>query len=133
MSLISNSPNRSLVVTLSVVVLLSFAGCGEEKKPAGAITGTVKSGETMIGNCSIAMFEPTSMRTLGITVGESGEFSLEDVPFGSYQVRVYPKPTNTVDEIPDPRIPKKVRAFKTSGISISVADTDPVELNINFK
>ena len=133
MFLISNSHNRLLLVTFAVLTLLVLAGCGEKREPVGSISGTVKDGEKLIGDCSIAMFEPSSMRTLGATADESGEYSLEDVPFGSYQVRVYPKPTNTVDAIPDPRIPMKFRDFKKSGITLLIDSTDSKVLDINFK
>ena len=133
MLLIFSKFGRSITLALTLMTLLVFAGCGEEKKPTGAVSGTVKSGGKLIGNCKVAIFNTTTMDSTGATVDESGTFTLNDVPYGNYQVKVYPMPTDSVEEIPDPRIPKKFRDYKASGITVSVENEEPKTLEIDLK
>ena len=93
---------RSVTVTLSIFALLIFAGCGEEEKPAGVISGTVKSGEKIIGDCNVAFYNVESMGSIAATVDESGAFEVGNVPFGKYLVKVYPPTDYGTEAVPDP-------------------------------
>ena len=131
----SNS-RRSLTLSTAVALLallVVVAGCGEEKEPVGAISGTVKSKGKTCGDCKIGIFNTATMNSNAAKVDSSGAFELKGIPYGNYQVKVYPMPTDTTEEIPDPRIPKKFRDFKKSGITISIDSEEPAVLEIDMK
>ena len=105
-----------LAVALSMIPL---AGCEDSaSEPSGILTGTVKSGGEVCGDCIIAIFNPKTLLRRGCIVGESGEFELKEIPFGDYEVTVSQKPTNSPDPVFDERIPKKYRSKKTSELSV---------------
>lgn len=119
---------------LAVVLLtLSLVGCDDSASEAsGTLTGTVKSGGEVCGDCTIAIFNPETLLRRGCIVGESGEFELKEIPFGDYEVTVGQKPTNSPDPVFDKRIPKKYRSKKTSGLSVSITSAEPVVFNIEM-
>ena len=128
--------SRSLRWFFAVSTLLTVfvtVGCGPEPEPVGSITGKVLSGDTAIGNCKVAIKNPETLVGKAATVDEAGNFKLENVSFGEYEVRVYPAPSQAAEVVPDPRIPKKARRFASSGYSVSVQSADEVVNNIDLK
>ena len=128
---------QTLVSKLSllavILFMLSLAGCGDSvSSNSGALTGTVKSGGEVCGDCVIAVFNPKTMLRRGCMVGESGEFELKDIPFGDYEVTVNQKPTNDFEVVFDKRIPKKYRNKKTSELSVSITSAEPVVFDIEM-
>jgi len=123
--------NVGMFVFALVALSLTLSGCGEPAKPpSGTLTGSVKSGGKICGNCRVALHNEKGSK--GLTVGESGTFEFKDVPFGDYKVTVYQKPTNDPVEVFDKRIPRKYRQMKTSGLSISIPSAEPVVFDIEM-
>ena len=119
-----------LAVALSMIPL---AGCEDSaSEPSGILTGTVKSGGEVCGDCIIAIFNPKTLLRRGCIVGESDEFELKEIPFGDYEVTVSQKPTNSPDPVFDERIPKKYRSKKTSELSVSITSEEAVVFNIEM-
>ena len=113
---------------LAVAMLtVSLVGCEDSaSETSGTLTGTVKSGGEVCGNCLIAIFNPKTLLRRGCIVGESGEFELKEIPFGDYEVTVSQKLTNDPEVVFDKRIPKKYRSKKTSGLSVSINSAETV-------
>ena len=113
---------------LAVALLtVSLVGCEDSaSETSGTLTGTVKSGGEVCGNCLIAIFNPKTLLRRGCIVGESGEFELKEIPFGDYEVTVSQKLTNDPEVVFDKRIPKKYRSKKTSGLSVSINSAETV-------
>ena len=129
MSQILTSRLSLLAIALFTV---SLVGCGDSApETSGTLTGTVKSGGEVCGDCTIAIYNPKTLLRRGCIVGESGKFELKDVPFGDYEVTVSQKPTNAAKEVFDKRIPKKYRSKKTSELSVSITSAEAV-LNIEM-
>jgi len=62
-------------MSLLAVALLtvSLVGCEDSaSETSGTLTGTVKSGGEVCGNCLIAIFNPKTLLRRGCIVGESG-------------------------------------------------------------
>ena len=115
------------------LLTVSLVGCGDSASEiSGTLTGTVKSGGDVCGDCIIAIFNPKTLLRRGCMVGESGDFELKEIPFGEYQVTVSQKPTNAPEEVFDKRIPKKYRSKKTSELSVSITSAEPAVFNIEM-
>ena len=124
--------SHSLAIVLAILVLTISAGCGPPKEPMGLLTGSVMSKGEVCGDCQIALYEPTDMRSIGAAVDASGNFRLEDIPFGEYRVMVLQKPTNDQVEVFDQRIPKRYRETSTSGFRVSIKTPEEVVLNLEM-
>ncbi|MDB2687061.1 hypothetical protein N9Y42_07590 [Mariniblastus sp.] len=108
------------------LVMFSLSGCGgPPPAPTGTLSGTVKSGGELCGDCRITLYNPTSLKTKGGVVDESGTYEVKGIPFGDYDVSMYQTPTNAVVEVFDERIPKKFRNTKTSGLKVSITAEEP--------
>ena len=130
---ILSSRGRLFAPICTLFVLLVFVGCGEEKPLVGAITGTVKSGEKIVGDCKIAVYETTSMYSMSAKVDDSGAFSIKNLPFGDYQVKLFPTPLLSGEVNKDPRFPKKFRHFETSGITFTVDDPGTKDIVVDMQ
>lgn len=81
------------------------------------------SGEAVIGDCSVSIFNPISKRSIGGIVGADGAFEIKDIPLGEYQVSVTQKPNTGPTNAPfDKRIGRKFRDPDTSGISTKIEE-----------
>lgn len=115
------------------VVVICFSGCGDaEPGSSGTLTGTVKSGGEVCGDCGITLFCPDTLLSRGGRVDEAGNFEIKNVPFGEYGVSLTQKPTNDIKVVFDKRIPKKYRNAGTSGLTASLTTAEPVVLNIEM-
>ncbi|WP_148619065.1 carboxypeptidase-like regulatory domain-containing protein [Mariniblastus fucicola] len=124
---------RVIASAMLMLIAFSFAGCGPAPEPVGVLSGSVTSGDELIGDCKVAIYNAVSKRSIAATVDSSGSYRMQDIPLGEYEVWVYPKATDSVEEIPDPRIPMKYRSGKTSGLEVSISSTDEVVYNIDLK
>ena len=123
---------QCFITVCSVLTVLAFVGCGPAAEPVATLSGKVMSGDTVIGVCKVAISNPVTLKTKAATVDEKGNFKIEEIPYGEYNVKVYPKQNSGPEEVFDPRIPKKLQRFQTSGVTVSVQSTD-VDLDIDLK
>ena len=116
------------------LVMFSLSGCGgPPPEPTGTLSGTVKSGGEPCGDCRITVYNPTTLKTSGAVVDESGTYEVKNLTFGDYEISMYQTPTNAVVEVFDERIPKKFRNTKTSGLKASITSEEPsVTLDIEM-
>ena len=133
MSLRLTSDGRLFAIAATTLALTVFAGCGPKPEPMGMLTGTVKSGDKLIGNCKVAIYKSASMDSIAAKVGESATFKIEEIPYGDYEVVVFPMPTDTIDAIPDPRIPKKFRKRQTSGFTVSINKEEETVIDLDLQ
>ena len=123
----SSSCTRWIFTASFASLLMLYSGCGPAPEPMGTLTGTVTSDGNPIGNCKIAIYNPETKKGIAATVDKSAKYTLTEIPFGTYEVRVLSKPTDSPTEIIDDRIPRKYQLGKTSGLSVSI---DSAEENI---
>jgi len=116
-----------------LLALFVFVGCGPTPEPVGSVTGSVKADDQTIGNCKVSIYNLKTRRKRATSVSDSGEYTLKNIPFGDYQVRVYPTPNDSPVEIPDRRIPKKYRRGETSGLAVSVSSEEEVVYDIELE
>ena len=124
---------RLFVAVSTMLTVLMIGGCGPEPDPVGIIAGKVTSGDTAIGDCKIAIKNSKTLISKAATVDETGNFRMEKVPFGEYDVIVYSRPSYTAVEFVDKRIPKKATSFATSGFAVTVDSTEETVLNVDLK
>ena len=131
MSQVSISKFQITSIAFSAMMLLTI-GCGPAPEPMGTLSGSVKSGDKPIGNCRIGIFCPETNQSISASVDDSATYKLDEIPFGEYQVWVSQMPTNAHEVVLDPRIPKKYRDKKTSGLTVSLNSTDEVVYDIDM-
>jgi hypothetical protein len=113
--------------------MIACAGCGEEvvKEPSGSLTGQVFSGSQAIGKCRVKLYNQLTYKSLMTNVEEDGTYEFEEVPTGDCVLAVTTEPWYEASEPPpDPRIPKKYRDVKSSGLSITIEEG---ENNLDLK
>ena len=134
MSRHSSSGSRLTVIIPTALALLVFAGCGRENvEPMGTLSGSVMSGDEIIGDCKVGIFNSATLRSISATVNEQGAYRIKEIPFGEYTVWVSPKPVFSNEPIVDPRLPKKYLNKETSGIVVAIPTVDEVKLDIDLK
>jgi len=99
----------------------------------GALTGSVMIGKETIGDCKVGIRHVTTDKGIAATVDEAGVYKLGEIPFGEYQVWVYPSPAYSLKVKNDKRIPKKYRNKDTSGITVSIDAVEEKEFDIVLK
>ena len=123
----------SSFAVLLVLVTITL-GCGPGSPPMGTISGAVTSdGEAV--ECYVVLSDPVSREKTGTKCNEEGIFEKSDIPFGEYKVAVKQLvDSHSAEATPvDKRIPKKYRSIKTTELSVSIQDVEPVVFNIEMK
>lgn len=106
-----------------LLAIVSFSGCGESGPPTGDLSGIVFSGDSVMGDCVVGLYDPKTKRSIGGKVDLQGGFKISKIPLGDYQVTVLQRTTNSAKEEPfDKRIPAKYRDSSTSGFEITIEE-----------
>ena len=124
--------NRLCLYSCFCVLTFAITGC-EQPKPLGTLTGTVRSKGEICDNCLISIASKETLFRRGGSVNEEGRFTLTDIPFGEYKIRVVQMPTNATKKVNDDRIPKKYRRPETSGLTASIPSAEPVTFDIDME
>ena len=124
----------SSLAVLLVLVTITL-GCGPSPPPTGAISGTVTSSDGEAVECYLVLSDPVSRENTGAKCNEQGVFEKKGIPFGEYKVAVQQMlDAHSATGTPlDKRIPKKYRSIKTTELSVSIQDVEPVVFNIEMK
>ena len=76
-----------IVLLFFVTPLFMFNGCSRKPEPpTGELLGKVFSNDELVGDCQVAIYNPTSMLSLGARVDDQGEFTISKIPLGEYVV-----------------------------------------------
>ncbi len=130
---LTNKSGSPITAVLAILMLVLVCGCGPAPEPMGALTGSVKAGEKLIGNCTVTIFNTATGKGKTALADESAKFAFKEIPFGDYQIAVYPIVSEGPNPTVDPRIPKKYRIKKTSGLTFTIDSEDEAVLDIDLK
>lgn len=125
---------RSITFVAIAFVFSGAIGCGPPPDPIGNLTGTVMSNGENVGDCVIALYSPTTKRTVGGRADDTGKYEVKEIPLGNYNVSVLQRPFNGAANEPfDKRIPQKFRDRKTSGFEVEIKEGEnQLDLNMEF-
>ena len=122
------------IATFAFLFVFVFAGCGPKPVPMGTVTGSVTAGSERIGNVKLAIYNVKTSEKIAATVDDAANYKITEIPFGDYEVYLYTKQVYSTEDIPpDPRIPKKYRSRKTSGLTVSIDSQDEVKFDIELE
>ena len=113
-----------IVLLFFVAPLFMFNGCSRKPEPpAGELLGKVFSNDVLVGDCQVAIYNPTSMLSLGARVDGQGEFTIPKIPLGEYVVTFAQMSSNSAKNPPfDKRIPQKYRDRKTTDLKVEIKE-----------
>ena len=117
-----------VTLLFSLVPICMFTGCEEAGPPTGELLGKVYSNDELVNDCVVAIYNPTSKKTMGARVDGQGEFTISEVPLGEYVVTFSRMPSNSAkNPPPDKRIPRRYQDRKTTDFSVEIEEGDNVE------
>jgi len=112
-----------------VTLFFVFSGCrGEAKPPSGELVGKVLSNGELVGDCVVAIYNPTTKKSMGAKVDAQGEFTIPEIPLGEYKVTVSQMPSSSAKNPPfDKRIPKEYRNRKTTDLKVEIKEGENLQ------
>lgn len=122
--MIRTAKTTCIAVIFSATLLVIFSGCsGEAGPPSGELIGKVLSDGELVSDCVVAIYNPTTKKSMGAKVDGQGEFTIAEIPLGEYKVTVSQMPSNSAKNPPfDKRIPKQYRNRKTTDLKVEIKE-----------